>query len=196
MEHTDKSGQTQPQSKELIIIEDATTKQKEESPPKIFITYERGSPKTSTWRERIKLIDSNTTLQEAETVLQEMMAKLKETEELEEKATKSSQEEEKVEKILEPSPQPSLGSYYTLLEAGKIIPQKFAVPLFFALEEERVTTHTWMKIAKSKGVENIGPLEEQLKEARKELAMVRHVESNQRVKLQEPNELLKQQQQL
>ena len=53
-----------------------------------------------------------------------------------------------------------------------------------------------MQIAKSKGVADIGPLEEQLKEARRELAMVKHVESSQQVKLQEENELLKQQLQL
>ena len=35
------------------------------------------------------------------------------------------------------------------------------------------------------GCENIGPLGEQLKEARKELAMVRHVERSQQAKLQE-----------
>lgn len=40
-----------------------------------------------------------------------------------------------------------------------------------------------MKIAKSKGVADIGPLEEQIKEVRKELAMVRHVESSQQAKL-------------
>ena len=91
---------------------------------------------------------------------------------MEGEATKSPQEEEKVEKIVEPSPQPSLGSYYNFLEIGNIIPKKFTVPLFLALEEERVRTHTWMKIAKSKGVADIGPLEEKLKEARSELAMV------------------------
>lgn len=53
-----------------------------------------------------------------------------------------------------------------------------------------------MKIAKSKVVEDIGSLEEQLKEARKELAMVRHVESRQWAKLQEENKLLKHQLQL
>lgn len=92
------------------------------------------------------------------------MAKLKETEKLEEKVAKPSQEEEKIEEILEPSPQPSLGSYYNLLEARKIIPQKFAVPLFFALEQEGVRTHIWMRIAKSEGVVDIGHLEEKLKE--------------------------------
>jgi len=60
---------------------------------------------------------------------------------------------------MEPSPQPSLGSYYNFLEAGKIIPQKFPMPLFLALEEERVRIHTWMKLTKSKGVADIGPLE-------------------------------------
>lgn len=70
------------------------------------------------------------------------------------------------------------------------------MPLFLALEEERVRTHTWMKITKSKGVVDIGRLEEQLKEARRELALVRHVESSQGVRLQEENELLRQQLQL
>lgn len=73
------------------------------------------------------------------------------------------QREEEVEHILEPSPQPSLSSYYNFLEAGRIILQKFSMPLFFALEEERVRTHTWMRIAKSKGVADTSPLEEQLK---------------------------------
>ena len=50
-----------------------------------------------------------------------------------------------------------------------------------------------MRISKSKGVADIGHLEEQLKKSRRELAMVKHVESSQRAKLQEENELLKQQ---
>ena len=53
-----------------------------------------------------------------------------------------------------------------------------------------------MKIAKSKGVEDIGNMEEKLKELGGELAMVRHVESCKRAKLQEENELLKKQLQL
>ena len=124
----------------------------------------------------MKMLDTKASLHDAETVLQETLARLKETKEMEGEAAKSPQEEEKVGDIVEPSPQPRLGSYYNFLEAGKIIPQKFTVPLFLPLEEERVRTHTWMKIAKSKGVADIGPLEEQLKEARRELAMVRHVE--------------------
>lgn len=122
-------------------------------------------------------MDTKASLQDAETVLQETLARLKETEEMEGEAAKSPQEEENVENIVEPSPQPNLGSYYNFLEAGRIIPQKFTVPLFLALEEERVRTHTWMKITKSKGVVDKGPLEEQLKDSRRELAMVRHAES-------------------
>ena len=53
-----------------------------------------------------------------------------------------------------------------------------------------------MKITKSKGVVDIGPLEKQLKEVRKELDMVQHVESSQQAKLEEENELLRQQLQL
>lgn len=120
-----------------------------------------------TWREKIRLVDSKTALQEAETSLPETLAKLRETEKLEEKVAKPLQEEEKTKEILEPSPQPSLGSSYNLLEAGKVIPHKFAVPLFFALEEERVRTHTWVRISNSKGVADICHLEEKLKESRK-----------------------------
>jgi len=133
----------------------------------------------------MKMLDTKASLQDVRTVLQETLARLKEIEEMEGEAAKSPQEEEKVENIVEPSPQPSLGSYYNFLEVGKIIPQKFTVPLFLALEEERVRTHTSMKITKSKGVADIGPQEDQLKEGRKELAMVRHVESSQWAKLQE-----------
>lgn len=52
-------------------------------------------------------------------------------------------------------------------------------------------THTWIKIAKSKGMADIGPLEEQLKKAQEELSMAKHMENCQRVSLQEENEKLK-----
>lgn len=119
------------------------------------------------------------------------MAKLKETKKLERKEEKQSQEEGKAKEIPEPSPQPNLGSYYNLLEGGKIIPQKFIMPLFFELEKERVGTNTWMQIAKSKGFEDIGHMENKLKEMRKELSMIRHIESIKIAQLQEENELLK-----
>ena len=57
-----KVGKPHPSSKESIVIKDSPTKKKEESPSKISITYERGSPKTSTWKERIKLMDSKAVL--------------------------------------------------------------------------------------------------------------------------------------
>lgn len=112
-----KESKPQPPSKEPIIIEDAPTKKKEETPSKIPITYE------STWKERIELMDSKAVLQEAQTSIQETLAKLKETKQLEKKAAEQSQEEGKAKEIPEPSPQPNLGSYYNLLEGGKIIPQ-------------------------------------------------------------------------
>ena len=96
-----KVGKPQPPPKEPIIITDAPTKKKEESPSKISITYERGSPKTSTWKEKIRLMDTKTVLQEAKTSLQEMLSKLKETEKLEEEIEKQSQEEDKTEEIPE-----------------------------------------------------------------------------------------------
>jgi len=39
--------------------------------------------------------------------------------------------------LQEPSPQPTFSSYYKLIEGGKVTPQKFEVPLFFELQEER-----------------------------------------------------------
>ena len=53
-----------------------------------------------------------------------------------------------------------------------------------------------MQIVKSKGLEDIGHMEDKLKELRGESAMVRHIESCKRVQLQEENELLKKQLQL
>jgi len=76
-----------------------------------------------------------------------------------------------------------LGPFYNLLEGGKIIPQKFVIPLFFELEKERVRTHTWMQIAKSKGFEDIGHMKDKLDELRGDLAMVRHIESSKRAQL-------------
>ena len=52
-----------------------------------------------------------------------------------------------------------------------------------------------MKIAKSKGIEDICHIEK-LKELRGELAMVRHVESYKRTQLQKENELLRKKLQL
>lgn len=194
-----KTGRPQPPSSSPITIEDAPTSPRERSPSKILVTYERGSPKTTAWKERMDQLASTTALQDAEAVLQETLARLKETEKMEGEAPSSPPREDKVEPLREeekehipkPTPQPSLSSYYNFLGAGKIIPQKFTVPPFFALEEERVRTHTWMKIAKSKGMADIGPLEEQLKEAQEELAMAKHVANCHRVSLQEENEQLK-----
>jgi hypothetical protein len=48
-----KTGKPQPPSSSPITIEDAPTSPKERSPSKISVTYERGSPKTTTWKERM-----------------------------------------------------------------------------------------------------------------------------------------------
>ena len=127
-------------------------------------------------------MDEKTRLQQAKKVLQDTLTRLQETEQREREGPSSPKEgelappgEEEREHIPEPTPSPNLNSYYTFLEAGRIIPQKFTVPLFFALEEERVRSHTWMQIAKSKGVADIGPLQDQLKEVRSEFAMAKPV---------------------
>ena len=122
-------GKPQPSSKEPIIIEDSPTVKREESPSKTPITYERGSPRSSTWKERVKVQDSMTVLQEVQTALQETLTKLQETEKLGKRAEEQTKGKDEVAETQKPDPQPSLGSYYNLLERGKIIPQKFVVPL-------------------------------------------------------------------
>lgn len=83
---------------------------------------------------------------------------------------------EKATKPQEPDLEPILASYYHLLEGGRIIPQTFAIPLFFELEKERIRTHRWMQIAKSKGVEDVGHTENKLREMGRELSAIRHRE--------------------
>jgi len=52
-----------------------------------------------------------------------------------------------------------LSSYYKFIEGGRIIPKKISIPLLYELEIERGRTHMWMKIAKSKKVEDVGLME-------------------------------------
>lgn len=66
--------------------------------------------------------------------------------------------------LREPSPQANINSYYKLIEGSRVIPQNFAIPLLFELEKEKARTHKWMQIAKSKGVEDVGHMEEKLKD--------------------------------
>ena len=138
-----KTGKPQPQSSSPIVIEDTPASPKEKSPSRITVTYEKGSPKKNTWQERLDLLTEKTRLQKAENVLQDTLARLQETEKREGEGRSSPPREGEVEPpeeierehIPEPSPSPNLNSYYTFLEAGKIIPQKFTVPLFFELEK-------------------------------------------------------------
>jgi len=87
----------------------------------------------------------------------------------------------------------SFDSYYRILEGGKIIQQKFAIPLFFELEKERVRTHRWMQIAKSKGVEDIGHMENKLREMGRDLSALRDKEAITRIHLENENEILRRQ---
>jgi len=138
-------------------------------------------------------MDSKVVLQEVQTSLHETLSKLKEIEKLEKKEIEQTWEEGKEKEISEPGPQPNLGSYYNLLEGGMIIPQNFAVSLFFKLEKKIVRTHAWMRIEKSKGVEDIGHMENRLKEMGKELRMPKHRESIRRAQLEEENGMMKKQ---
>ena len=85
-----KTGRPQPPSKETITIVHTPATQKERSPSRASISYEQGSPKTSNWRERMKMLDTKASLRDAETLLHETLAKLIEIEKLEEKVAKQS----------------------------------------------------------------------------------------------------------
>ena len=100
---------------------------------------------------------------------------------------------EEAQELQEPDPQPNLFSYYNLLEGGMIIPQKFAIPLFFELEKERVRTHRWMQIAKSKGVDDISHMENKLREMGRELSALKDKETITRSHLENENEIVRRQ---
>jgi len=71
-----KTRKPQPSSTVPIIIEDSPTVKGEESPSKTPITYERGTPRSSTLKEKVQLQDSKIVLQEAQIVLQETLSRL------------------------------------------------------------------------------------------------------------------------
>ncbi len=70
-----KTGKHQPSSKVPITIEDSPSAKVKESPSKTPITYERGTPRSSTWKGKAVLQDRKPKLQGAETVLQETLSK-------------------------------------------------------------------------------------------------------------------------
>jgi len=65
------------------------------------------------------------------------------TQQLQEVAASPKTFEKDFLELQEPSPQCSLISYYKSIKGGRIIPQKFAITLFYELEEERGRTHKW-----------------------------------------------------
>ena len=60
-----KTGKHRPTSKVPIVIEDSPSAQAKESPSKAPITYERGTLRSPTWKEKLELQDSKTVLHEA-----------------------------------------------------------------------------------------------------------------------------------
>ena len=171
--------------------------------PKLSITYVRNPITRSTLAKQVKetlthfqkgkglLQETKTNLQEAKTVLQDTLLKLQEAQKLESKVGEQQEAKEEDQKMKEPNPQPNLDSYYQFIEGGKVIPQKFAIPFFFELEKERAWTHRRMHITKSKGVEDIGHMEEKLKEMGKELSGLRGREAIMRNQLEIENAWLR-----
>ena len=92
-----KMGKPQPLSSSPITIEDDPASPKERSPSKTSVTYQRGSPNKTTWQERLDQLTEKPRLQDAENVLQETLARLKETERMEGEGPSSPPREGEVE---------------------------------------------------------------------------------------------------
>lgn len=101
------------------------------------------------------------------------------------------QETKEDPKLRERSPQTNLYCQYRFSEGGGVIQKKFFIPLFFELEKERERTHRWMQIAKSKRVEDIGHMEEKVKEVGRELSSVRDIEAMMKAQFEANNAWLR-----
>ena len=77
-------------------------------------------------------------------MLQDNLLNLQEAQKLERKVGEQQEAKGEDPETKEPSPQPNLDSYYQFIQGGRVIPQKFSIPLFFELEKERPRTHQWM----------------------------------------------------
>ena len=64
-----------------------------------------------------------------------------------------------------------------------MIPDKFVIPLFFKLESERGRIRRWIQIVKSKKVEYVGLMEENILDMDKELIELRDREYTMRTQL-------------
>lgn len=93
--------------------------------------------------------------------------------------------------LYDPDPQPKLRSYYAWIEAGNILPNHFAVQLFFELDKERGRTHRWMQINKSKVLEDVAIMEDKMKNIGEEMAELKFKEANICGHLQKENKKLK-----
>ena len=137
-----KQGKPQISTKIPIEIEDSSTPRDKMPSPKSPIIYvRRSSMRSTSLQGKAILQDPQQNLQEAKLVLQYTLQKLQETQKLEGKVGEQQETKEEDPKTKEPSPQPNLDSYYQFIEGGRVIPQKFAIPLFFKLEKERARTH-------------------------------------------------------
>ena len=106
------------------------------------ITYVRRPTTRSTCSKGKEILqDPQQNLQEVKTILHDTLLNLQEAQKLERKVGEWKEAKEEDLETKEPNPQPSLDSYYWIIEGGRVIPQKFAIPLFFKLEKESSRTH-------------------------------------------------------
>jgi len=71
------------------------------------------------------------------------------------------------------------------------LPTKFAVPILLELDKERVRSHQWKQIARSKEVDDMGLMEENMTKRGEEMADLRLKYENMMENMQIENKRLK-----
>lgn len=94
-------------------------------------------------------------------------------------------------KLQESNPQLYLEPYYAQIKVGKTLLTHFSIQLFFELEKERGRTPKCMNISKSKRVEDVGIMEEKMKNTGEEMDDLIFVEANIRDNFQKQNKMMK-----
>lgn len=137
-----RQGKPQTPTKIPIVIQDSPKKQEKIPSPKSLITYVRIPMTRSTSSKGKEILqDTQHYLEEAETILHDTLLNLQETQKLENEGGQQQETKEKDPNLKEPSPQHNLDSCYRFFEGGRVLPQKFAIPLFFELEKQRAKIH-------------------------------------------------------
>lgn len=82
-------------------------------------------------------------------------------------------------------------SYYSWIEVGKVLPIHLATVLFFELKKEKDRTHKWKQIIESTGVDDVGRMEEEMKNMRVDIVLLKFNEDIRKYFLEKENKKLR-----